>query len=568
MNHAITTYRHLCATFVIGMALTSASAQDIESISKEDLFKYSGGVSVTNTFYHSIGTPSQRDPYFWQVNANLNLSFLDIINAPFSFTISQQNRNFSQPQPFNRFGISPTYKGLTLHLGHRSITFSDYTLAGNLFFGVGLEFKPQNHPLRVSAMYGRFAKPVDKFAQDGQVFAVPTYRRMGFGAKVGFETSDHHAAVMFFKSADDINSITLADSTSTDINPSPEENLVLGVEAGFKLFDRFKLSGEYAYSLFTRDTRIPELFINDYSFVNNLVGLYTPNASSVFTNAFKTDLVYSGTLFQANIRYRRIDPGYATHGSSFLNNDMEDITVGVSLPLFRNKLNLSASGGLQQNNLENQNAAQVRRFIFSSSANIAATDRMNIALNYSNFSTSTRQLLIRTDILSDTLEFFQVTKSAMATINYQLSKKNKSSLFLTSNFQDASDNQGNASNFQSANAGYSFALGKLVQLNTAMSFNQSESSGFTNMTYGPVIGASRPFFKNKVRSNLSLSLLNSHLNGELESNINNIRWSANYQPGKKHAISLNTFYIHKVSKGEDGQTIQEIRVTLNYSFRI
>ena len=550
------------------MALTSASAQDIESISKEDLFKYSGGVSVTNTFYHSIGTPSQRDPYFWQVNANLNLSFLDIINAPFSFTISQQNRNFSQPQPFNRFGISPTYKGLTLHLGHRSITFSDYTLAGNLFFGVGLEFKPQNHPLRVSAMYGRFAKPVDKFAQDGQVFAVPTYRRMGFGAKVGFETSDHHAAVMFFKSADDINSITLADSTSTDINPSPEENLVLGVEAGFKLFDRFKLSGEYAYSLFTRDTRIPELFINDYSFVNNLVGLYTPNASSVFTNAFKTDLVYSGTLFQANIRYRRIDPGYATHGSSFLNNDMEDITVGVSLPLFRNKLNLSASGGLQQNNLENQNAAQVRRFIFSSSANIAATDRMNIALNYSNFSTSTRQLLIRTDILSDTLEFFQVTKSAMATINYQLSKKNKSSLFLTGNFQDASDNQGNASNFQSANAGYSFALGKLVQLNTAMSFNQTESSGFTNMTYGPVIGASRPFFKNKVRSNLSLSLLNSHLNGELESNINNVRWSANYQPGKKHAISLNTFYIYKVSKGEDGQTIQEIRVTLNYSFRI
>ncbi|WP_421875101.1 hypothetical protein [Marinoscillum sp.] len=568
MSGIILRYRLLASCLFVWVASVSLHAQDIESIQKEDLFKYSGGISVTNTFYHSVGTPSQRDPYFWQLNANLNLSFLDIINAPFSLTISQQNKNFSQPQPFNRFGISPTYKGLTLHLGHRSITFSDYTLAGNLFFGVGLEYKPDHHPLRVSAMYGRFAKPVEKFSQQGQVFAQPTYRRIGFGAKVGFETREHNAAVMFFKAADDINSITLSDSLSTETTPTPEENLVLGVEAGFKLFDRFKIEGEYAYSLFTRDTRIPELFINDYSFINNLAGLYTPNASSVFTNAFKTDLVYSGMQFQANLRYRRVDPGYTTHGSSFLNNDMEDITLGVSLPLFRNKLNLNLSGGLQHNNLENQNAARVQRFIFSSSANISATEQLNIGLNFSNFSTSTRQVLIRTDILSDTLEFFQVTKSAMVSVNYQLSKKSRKALFLTTNFQDASDNQGNASNFQSANAGYSFSVGKQIQFNTSMSFNQSESSGFTNMTYGPVIGASRPFFQNKVRSNLSLSFLNSHLNGSLESNINNLRWSASYQPGKRHNISLNTFYIYKVSKGEDGNTIQEFRATLNYSFRI
>ncbi len=139
---------------------------------------------------------------------------------------------------------------------------------------------------------------------------------------------------------------------------------------------------------------------------------------------------------------------------------------------------------------------------------------------------------------------------------------------MTGNFQDANDNQGNTSNFQSANAGYSFSVGKMVQFNTSMSFNKSESSGFTNMTYGPIIGASRPFFKNKVRSNLSVSVLNSHLNGDLEGNINNVRWSANFQPGKRHSLALNTFYIYKVSKGENGQTIQEVRVTVNYSFRI
>ena len=161
------TYRSLLSLLMLLGLLLHGKTQDLENINKEDLFTYGGGISVTNTFYHSIGTPSQRDPYFWQVNANLNLSFMNIVNAPFSFTISQQNKSFSQPQPFNRFGISPTYKGLTVHLGHRTLSFSDFTLAGNLFFGVGLEYKPDHHPLRVSAMYGRFAKPVDKFAQDG-----------------------------------------------------------------------------------------------------------------------------------------------------------------------------------------------------------------------------------------------------------------------------------------------------------------------------------------------------------------------------------------------------------------
>lgn len=564
----ISRYRQ-CFSLLSLLFASVVSAQDLENIQKANLLSYSGGISVTNTFYHAQGTPMHRDPFFWQVNANLNLSILDIIQAPFSFTISQQNRSFSQPQPFNRFGISPTYKGITLHLGHRTLNFSDYTLAGNLFFGVGVEYEPRDNPLRVSAVYGRFAKPVDKFAQDGQVFATPTYRRMGFGAKVGFETSEQRAAVMFFKSLDDVNSITLSDSLSEDLLPTPEENLVMGVEGGFTIFQRFVIEGEYAYSLFTRDTRIPELFINDYSFINNLAGLYKPNASSAFTNAFKSQITYRGDQIQLNLAYRRVDPGYTTHGSSFLNNDLEDITAGFSLPLFNNKVSLSASTGIQHNNLDDQNVAEVSRVIFSTSSTVTASERLNFNLSYSNFSTSTRQLLIRTDILSDTLEFFQVTKSAMVSANYQVggsSKKN--TLFVSGNFQDANDNQGNASNFKSANAGYSFGLGKAFSANTSLSFNQSESIGSTNTTYGPMLSLSRTFFETKVRNSLSLSMLNSHQNGVLNSNINNIRWSASWSPGKQHNFGLNAFYILKNGRQEQSTQIQELRITFNYSFRI
>lgn len=558
----------LVLTLLFGLSF-SLNAQDLEEIGDQKLFNYSGGISFTNTFYHAEGMKSQRDPYFWQLNANMNLSFLGIINAPFSFTLSQQNKNFSQPQPFNRFGISPTYKGITLHLGHRTLNFSDYTLAGNLFFGVGLEYQPENHPLRVSALYGRFAKPVDKFSQQGQVYAEPTYRRMGFGAKVGFETEESNAAVMFFKAADDVHSITLADTIPSESAPAPEENLVLGVAGGFRFFERFSFDAEYAYSLFTRDTRIPELFIDDYSFLNNFGQLFTPNASSLFTNALKSMFSYQGAGFQLNLSYRRVDPGYTTHGSSFLNNDMEDITTGIAFPLFNNRVSLSGNVGMQRNNLDEQNSAEVRRIIYSSSATINASEKLNLNLNYSNFSTTTRQMLIRSNMFSDTLEFYQVTKSAMISLNYVIGSGDKqSALFATANYQDANDNQNNASLFMSGNAGYSFKIGKMWSSSSSFSVNNSESGGFSNLTVGPVFSVNRSLLNNKIRTSMSLSVLNSYLNHELESNINNVRWSTNWTPGKRHTVAFNAFYIYRNAKGENAQQVQEIRATLNYSFRL
>ncbi len=561
----------VCCSVIVLLWMPSLhlKSQDLEQLGQQKWFSYSGSVSTTNTFYHMQGAPNRRDPYFWQLNANLNLNFLGIINAPFAVTFSQQNKSFAQPQPFNRFGISPTYKGLTVHLGHRSINFSDYTLAGNLFFGAGVEYKPDESPWKFAAMYGRFAKPVDKFTQLGQVYAEPTYRRIGYGMKVGYEQENRQAAVMFFRAADDVGSISTPDSLFTGQPPTPEENLVVGFEGGFKFLERFSFSSEYAYSLFTRDRRIPELFTNDYSFINNLGGLYTPNASSAFTNAFKSQLTFQGEMFQLNLNYRRVDPGYTTHGSSFLNNDLEDITAGISLPVFQNKVNLSLNGGLQHNNIDQLNSAEVRRAIFSSSASVSASERLNINFNVANFSTTTRQMLIQSDILSDTLEFYQVTKSAMAAVNYSTGAEgNRGALFVSANLQDASDNQGNSSQFKSANAGYSFKIGEVWSANASFTVNHSEAADFANLTMGPVLGINRAFLDNKLRSNVSFSTLNSYLNGTAESFINNIRCSANWTPAKRHSVSVNTFYILKNARSGEGQSLQELRATLSYGFRI
>ena len=200
---------------LLAFSVLETRAQDLESVKDQNLFDWSGGIGLTTTFYNVSGLENRRDPFFWQLNANLNLSFLGgIVNAPFSFVVSQQNKNFSQPQPFNRFGLSPTYREWTLHLGHRSMNFSDYTLAGNIFYGVGLEYKSDNIPWRASAMYGRLSKAVERSASAGVTFVEPSFRRLGYGTKVGYHKNKQEIDLIFFRAYDDLNSIGIRDSPS------------------------------------------------------------------------------------------------------------------------------------------------------------------------------------------------------------------------------------------------------------------------------------------------------------------------------------------------------------------
>lgn len=539
-------------------------AQDLETIKDQKFVTYTGGISFNNTFYNAIGMQSQRDPYFWQLTANINFNFLNVVQVPFSATISQQQKSFNQPQPFNRFGLSPTYKSLTGHFGHRSMTFSQFSLAGTIFFGAGLEYTPKNNPWRASAMYGRLAKPVERFARDGLIFAEPTYRRIAFGTKVGYEKDDISTHLILFRSSDDENSINVPDS----IDVKPEENLVLGLVTKFKFLSVFTMEIDYAHSMLTRDKTAIERTENELSFRNNLGSLFNANQSSTFNNALSSKLTFNGNLFQLNFAYRRIDPGFTTHGSSFLNNDLEDISGGVALPLFEGRVSLSANAGVQRNNLENQLAAQVSRFIFSTSASVAVSERLNTSIAYSNFSTDTRQTLLQDDLLSDTLEFFQVTRNGTVTANYTLGDAKQSNVFGTLSLQDATDSDGNASIFTNANVGFSTVINTVWRLNTSANYNKNVTMDSETTSVGPGFGVGRSLWQNKVQMNLAFNMFNSYLEGDLQSRIATVRWTASSSLGQHHSISLNAFYTDRVSVQEGvNNSTKEVRGNVNYAFR-
>ncbi len=535
------------------------SAQDLEKIAEQKVVAVNGGVSANTTFYDAQGIENRRDPFYWLMSANLNFNILGVVQAPFSMTISQQDKKFSQPQPFNRFGISPKYKSITGHFGHRSMTFSEYTLAGSMFLGAGVEVTPQDGFFRVSAMYGQLAKAVERTAQEGLVFAKPTFRRMGYGVKLGLGRKKNMVDLIMFKGKDDPNSIAITD----DLDVTPEENLVGAIHSKHEVSGKVAVEIEYAYSLFTRDSRSAESSSENYSFFNNLGGLFKPNMSSEFNKAITTTVNYNGERYQANIKYRNIDPGYRTLGSSFLNNGLKDITGGVSTSVLQQKVNISTNAGFQKST----NESSMVRVIYTVNVTYNSSKKLTLNTSYSNFSTTTRQTQIQANALNDTLEYFQVTRNAAVNLNYKLgSDQSDRALILAANVQDATDSDHNASTFYTLTAGHQMKIGGDWQFVANGCYNKNMAQGFTNTSIGPSININKAFSEGRVRSALNVAMLNSYMNGSKQSDVKNIGITNNLRVGKNHSFAVNVYYLHNKQTGEQGKTFSEIRGMFNYNY--
>src|SRR5690606_10230202 len=116
---------------------------------------------------------------------------------------SNTNRNFSQP--FNQFSFAPTYKWVKTYVGYNSMTFSNYTLSGHVFLGGGVELTPKNW--RIAAMYGRLRKAVSFNLNDTLQYTDASFKRMGYGLKVGYEKNGDVYSVNIFTAKDDYHSI-------------------------------------------------------------------------------------------------------------------------------------------------------------------------------------------------------------------------------------------------------------------------------------------------------------------------------------------------------------------------
>ncbi|OAV43835.1 hypothetical protein [Lewinella sp. 4G2] len=419
----------------------SLAGQDVEGffgdirkrIQNKEYFKISGSASARaglNFFDdRGSGAPQRNQNSNYGFNAGLNLDFLGI-KAPFTAAFSNGNALYNLPS-YGFAGLSPSYKWITLHAGDRSMNFSPYSLSGVNFRGGGFELKPGK--FEISGMMGKLRRA--RIEDAGSIQDIETaYRRVGQGLKVGFNNEGTKVSASLFASSD---RLTLdEEDLDPQLNASPERNMVLTLSGEQKISKLLKVSGEWARSVLTRDENALDL--DDPTGQTRLFGLFDPNATTTAADAYNVAVTLSPSFGDLNLRYERVEPEYSTHGSLFFQNDLENITTGITAPLFDNKVTLTANVGLQRNDLDNSAAANNRRFIGSLNANYTASDRLNLNASFSNFTTTNRHKAIAVNnLLVDSVVIAQTQQSVDLTASYLLDALGENVLIASGSYQRA-----------------------------------------------------------------------------------------------------------------------------------
>jgi hypothetical protein len=282
------------------------------------------------------------------------------------------------------------------------------------------------------------------------------------------------------------------------------------------------------------------------------------------------------------IGYERIDPGYQTLGTFFMNNDLENITVRFAKSLFKGKLQFSGNLGVQRDDLNRKKSGNARRTVMAFNLILVGGKKFTGNLSYSNFQTVTNvkpqfHFINQTTILDnlDTLDFRQLSQNGSLNLNFILSenKKRPSSMNLNFSIQDSYDLQGGIITVGNASRFYNFS-GNISKSN--MDKHSSFTSGF-NATYnligktnflifGPSIGYNKALFKKRLTSGVGVSYNSTLNNSNVVNTIFNLRFNSGFQIKKKHSFNLAMVSVFLNQKNTDSKKELVNTITYNYSF--
>lgn len=523
-------------------------AQDLSQIGKAKPFSYTGNISNRLIFYNASGIPDRRDQFGYVLNGGINLSIYKW-TLPFTFTFSNQGTSFGQP--FNQFGVSPTYKWVTLHLGYRNVTHSSLTLAGHQILGAGVDLNPGK--LRAGFMYGRlrraveFKPPPDSLSLDTllQTQKIPTlqdpvYQRTGWSAKIGYGDNNSFVDVILFKASDDPSSIT-NDSLKQHFRPAA--NAVIGINARKTFFNKLSVYFEGAMSAMTRDTELPDGEESDSIIRRKLFKPFVPiNNTTYYYRAVKAGISYSHTTFNLVADYQRIDPDYQSMGSYFFNNDIESINLTPSFFLLKNKVIVTSGISYQHDNLNQKKQFTTHRTIPRLNVSINPSFRYGIDLGYQDMMTKQT---------SGVLELTDSTRMAMSNPGFTVggrynildSLRTHTFLLMLNQFtlKDKNPVTKPFSEYTATifNFNYNLFLTKpALGMSVSLTANMLDTFSGKIKSTGISIGGSKGFNDNKITINTSWSS-----NFSEGGNSHNATIGAGFAPGKKFMLNAQLTYL-------------------------
>lgn len=526
------------------LLITSGSySQELDKIKDQKPLTIDGSILTNQVINNQAGSSYDYAGYY---AGNLNFNVYGV-SIPFTFIYSSRKGDLSNP--FNQFGLHPSYKWVKAHFGYASMSFSPYTLNGHLFLGSGFELAPPGI-FRLSMMYGRLQKAVgyDSTKLSSQL----AYQRMGFGMKFGLVNEKDYLELILFK-ANDVNFDNNHFMDSLGI--LPKENTVTSIRVSKTLFESLTITAELAGSSLSNDKRALEVPNNNIMGAPNELFMQF-KITTISRKAFKSNITYNFGRFGVGAGYERIDPDYMTLGAYYFTNNMENMTLNFNASIFDNKLSLSANSGLQHDNLDKNKMNSTDRFVGSASASLTPNEKLNMNISYSNFLsyTNTRSTFENINQTSpyenyDTLNYRQISQNINFSGNYQLPDLNASKHALSANlnYQVSDDLRGIDSNEQSQfyniSSSYLFNLTpQNLSITTSLNFNFNEFTAANTTAWGPCISINKLFFERKLRTFFSYSY-NTSKTGEMNNgNFMNYRIGGSCSFNKQHNFNLSALY--------------------------
>ncbi len=556
---------------IVTLVTNSLRGQDVEQVAADlqsklqDPFTYSGSFGFSLQQYSTSLDVQRAAPFSGTAHANLNLGILGV-QTPLSFIYASGGTAFNIRLPsFGFAGLSPRYRDYTLHLGDRSLSLGRYSFSNHSFRGVGGEVNKEKWYTRF--FYGRLQRAqISDF--NGYERVNPIFRRFGWGGLVGIQpTASSRFEISIFKGWDDALSIPqVSDSSQTSF---AKENVIISLALEQNIGNRLRLAFNGSNSGISNQGTQGE---RDVSAFRSYIGLLDVNQSTRWNNAYELRADYKADFGTINLSYERIDPGYRTLGALFFQDDQENITTGITTQLFKRKVTLVATGGIQNNNLAGDRAESYQRFVGSLQANAILSQKVHLNMGYSNFSSVNRQVRILDPATPQRLTELALTNSNLsAGLRYTIDPQN----IVLGQFSWMSNQTITTSEvvLEQNNSVETISIiynrqwtTKKLSMNIQGLYNRFDMAILTQRQMGTTVSFRKSFHEDNLQTTLSLGLMQNaqtHENlGKTKGTYIQLRTGANWKIYQDHMMRLEAVLLN--NSGASIQNFSESRLQLSY----
>ncbi len=476
-------------------------AQDLSGIGGRTPLTITGSIGTNNTWYHSSNPYQFRSPLSNTLFANLTLDFYGM-QVPLSFHFSNNSRDFSHP--FARFGMSPRYRDLQVHLGYRNMNFSPLTYSSLSFLGVGVDY--QWRLLRVAVFTGSLNQ-ASEFDHDELAAAGPNrYRRPAYGLKLGVGNARNHFDLILFNARDD----TLSISPVAGENLTPQENLVAGTSFRVAIGQRVSVSSHLAASAYNSNMRSTGIEIRDANWTDDY---FTPRFGSVLR--FAADIRTNINLGRINsmIQYRLIQPEFNSLGTSYIANNIQQVGIQLNTTLFRNRVSTTFGLHRQEDNVTKLQLYTTKALVMSVNATARMSEKFNISGSYNGFN---QQQHDGTLVINDSIRIDRLMHNFSLTPAYTFIDERDRSHSITASLNISSNKNQNVlitdpsetSSFSST-VGYTMGLTDLnINLTGSLGYTSSSSNAYNYHAVNTGLGGGKRFLEGEnlnVQLNINIS---------------------------------------------------------------